>query len=118
MTPKTRRRHPAAGHDVHAADLCVFCYNFAAALALYYTTQNLFTILQLYQNRNQPLPVLEKVDQPRNERKRTRRGRTMTPAKELLDTMLGYLGFVVQIDETQSEGGNPTCRFTPRKPSA
>ena len=25
------------------------------------TTQNLFTILQLYQNRKQPLPVLEKV---------------------------------------------------------
>ncbi len=41
----------------------VFCYNFAAALALYYTTQNLFTILQLYQNRNQPLPKLEKVNQ-------------------------------------------------------
>jgi len=38
-----------------------FCYNFAAALALYYTTQNLFTILQLYQNRKQPVPVLEKV---------------------------------------------------------
>ena len=31
----------------------------------------------------------------------------MTP-KELLDTILGYLGFVVQIDETQSEGGNLT----------
>jgi len=29
----------------------------------------------------------------------------MTP-KELLDTILGYLGFVVQIDETQGEGGN------------
>ncbi len=42
----------------------VFCYNFAAALALYYTTQNLFTILQLYQNRNQPLPALEKVNPP------------------------------------------------------
>ena len=42
----------------------IFCYNFAAALALYYTTQNLFTILQLYQNRNQPLPKLEKVNQP------------------------------------------------------
>ena len=41
----------------------VFCYNFAAALALYYTTQNLFTILQLYQNRNQPIPKLEKVNQ-------------------------------------------------------
>ena len=36
----------------------VFCYNFAAALALYYTTQNLFTILQLWQNKKQPLPVL------------------------------------------------------------
>jgi spoIIIJ-associated protein len=29
----------------------------------------------------------------------------MTP-KELLDTMLGYLGFVVQIEETKNEGGN------------
>jgi YidC/Oxa1 family membrane protein insertase len=39
----------------------VFCYNFAAALALYYTTQNLLTILQLYQNRRQPPPTLQKV---------------------------------------------------------
>jgi YidC/Oxa1 family membrane protein insertase len=37
------------------------CYNFAAALALYYTAQNLFSILQFYQNRNQPMPTLEKV---------------------------------------------------------
>jgi spoIIIJ-associated protein len=34
----------------------------------------------------------------------------MTP-KELLDTILGYLGFVVQIDETQSEGGNLTLQI-------
>ena len=39
----------------------VFCYNFAAALALYYTTQNLLTILQLYQNKRQPMPTLEKI---------------------------------------------------------
>lgn len=39
----------------------VFCYNFAAALALYYTAQNLFSILQLYQNRKQPVPTLEKL---------------------------------------------------------
>jgi YidC/Oxa1 family membrane protein insertase len=39
----------------------VFCYNFAAALALYYTTQNLLTILQLYQNRRQPVPTLDKI---------------------------------------------------------
>jgi YidC/Oxa1 family membrane protein insertase len=37
----------------------VFCYNFAAALALYYTTQNLLTILQLWVNKRQPLPALE-----------------------------------------------------------
>lgn len=50
----------------------VFCYNFAAALALYYTTQNLFTILQLYQNRNQPIPKLEKVNQAAKRKGRTR----------------------------------------------
>ncbi len=32
-------------------------------------------------------------------------------AKELLDTMLGYLGFVVQIEETKSESGNPTLQI-------
>ena len=32
-------------------------------------------------------------------------------ANELLDTMLGYLGFVVQIEETVSEGGNPTLQI-------
>ncbi len=51
----------------------VFCYNFAAALALYYTTQNLFTILQLYQNRNQPMPTLEKVNQPAKRKGKQRR---------------------------------------------
>src|SRR5205814_9773018 len=30
----------------------------------------------------------------------------MMPPKELLDTMLGYLGFVVQIEESQDEAGN------------
>ena len=34
-----------------------------------------------------------------------------TNAKELLDTMLGYLGFVVQIEETESDGGNPTLQI-------
>jgi spoIIIJ-associated protein len=34
----------------------------------------------------------------------------MTP-KELLDTILGYLGFVVQIDETQGEAGNAVLQI-------
>ena len=46
-----------------------FCYNFAAALALYYTAQNLFSILQFYQNKRQPMPILEKVA-PAGKRKR------------------------------------------------
>jgi len=45
------------------------CYNFAAALALYYTAQNLFSILQFYQNKRQPAPTLEKVA-PAGKRKR------------------------------------------------
>jgi len=38
-----------------------FCYNYASGLALYWTTQNIFSIVQLYLTRNQPLPTLEKV---------------------------------------------------------
>jgi spoIIIJ-associated protein len=34
----------------------------------------------------------------------------MTP-KELLDTMLGYLGFVAEIDEQRSEGGNAVLQI-------
>lgn len=38
----------------------IFCYNYASGLALYWTTQNLFSIVQLYLTRNKPLPTLEK----------------------------------------------------------
>jgi YidC/Oxa1 family membrane protein insertase len=41
-----------------------FAYNYASGLALYWTTQNLFSIAQLYYTRNQPLPKLEKVSKP------------------------------------------------------
>lgn len=50
----------------------IFCYNFAAALALYYTTQNLFTILQLWVNQRQPAPEVPKPPAPV---KRSRKGR-------------------------------------------
>jgi YidC/Oxa1 family membrane protein insertase len=36
-------------------------YNFASALALYYTVQNILSIIQLYVTRNQPMPTLERV---------------------------------------------------------
>src|SRR6266545_4789698 len=41
----------------------------------------------------------------------TQRRITMFTPKDLLDTMLGYLGFVVQIEETSNEGGNPTLQI-------
>jgi YidC/Oxa1 family membrane protein insertase len=44
-----------------------FCYNFAAALALYYSMQGILTIGQLYLTRNQPMPALAKV-KPANNR--------------------------------------------------
>jgi YidC/Oxa1 family membrane protein insertase len=47
-----------------------FCYNFASALALYWTVQNLFSIVQLYATRNQPLPVLEKAAPPNKKQRR------------------------------------------------
>lgn len=39
----------------------LFAYNFASALSLYWTTQNLISIAQLYVTRNKPIPELQKV---------------------------------------------------------
>ena len=72
MTPKTGDSTQRRVMMFMPLIFLFFCYNFAAALALYYTTQNLFTILQLYQNQKQPAPVLEKAAPPG---KRQRKGR-------------------------------------------
>jgi YidC/Oxa1 family membrane protein insertase len=69
MTPKTG---DATQRRVMMFTPLIFlfiCYNFAAALALYYTAQNLFSIVQFYQNKRQPMPTLEKVA-PAGKRKR------------------------------------------------
>src|SRR4051812_14828752 len=60
MTPKTG--DPTQRRVMMFTPLIFFfiCYNFAAALALYYTAQNLFSILQFYYNKRQPMPTLEK----------------------------------------------------------
>ncbi len=50
----------------------VFCYNYAAALALYWTVQNLFSVVQLYLTRNQQIPALTRVggaDTPKKKRR-------------------------------------------------
>lgn len=42
----------------------IFCYNFASALALYWTVQNLFSIVQLYLTRDKPIAPLTKTHAP------------------------------------------------------
>jgi len=61
MTPKTGDATQRRVMMFTPLIFLFFCYNFAAALALYYTTQNLFSILQFYLNKKQPMPKLEKV---------------------------------------------------------
>jgi YidC/Oxa1 family membrane protein insertase len=61
MTPKTGDATQRRVMMFTPLIFLFFCYNFAAALALYYTAQNLFSILQFYLNKKQPMPKLEKV---------------------------------------------------------
>jgi YidC/Oxa1 family membrane protein insertase len=61
MTPKTGDATQRRVMMFTPLIFLFFCYNFAAALALYYTAQNLFSILQFYLNKQQPMPKLEKV---------------------------------------------------------
>lgn len=50
----------------------VFCYNYASALALYWTVQNLFSVVQLYLTRNQQIPALTKVSAAETPKKKRR----------------------------------------------
>jgi YidC/Oxa1 family membrane protein insertase len=69
MTPKTGDATQRRVMMFTPLIFLFFCYNFAAALALYYTAQNLFSILQFYLNKKQPMPKLEKIA-PAAKRKR------------------------------------------------
>src|SRR5262249_39394774 len=60
LTPKTGDPTKRPGMRFTPLTFLFICYNFAAALALYYTAQNLFSIVQFYYNKRQPMPTLEK----------------------------------------------------------
>lgn len=60
ITPKTGDKMQTRIFYIMPVVFLAFCYNFASALALYWTTQNIFSIVQLYLTRNRPLPTLEK----------------------------------------------------------
>ncbi|MEX1045339.1 MAG: membrane protein insertase YidC [Chthoniobacterales bacterium] len=60
MTPKTGDAIQRRMFMFMPLIFILFAYNFASALSLYWTTQNIISIFQLYVTRNKPLPVLEK----------------------------------------------------------
>src|SRR5256714_788125 len=73
MTPKTGDSTQQRVMMFMPLIFLIFCCNFAAALALSYTMQYLFTILQPYPNRKLPAPVLEKVALPGKRDRKARR---------------------------------------------
>ena len=62
LTPKTGDSTQQKIFMIMPVFFLIFCYNYASALALYWTVQNIFSIVQLYATRNDPLPELIKVN--------------------------------------------------------
>ncbi len=61
LTPKTGDSSQQKIFMLMPIFFLFICYNYASALALYWTVQNIFSIVQLYLTRNAPLPELVKV---------------------------------------------------------
>jgi YidC/Oxa1 family membrane protein insertase len=62
----------------------IFCYSFASALALYWTTQNIFTIFQTWITAKMPEPKLvEKPVDPTKPKKKTFMEKMMEKQEEL-----------------------------------
>ena len=123
MTPKTGDATQQRVMMFMPLIFLFFCYNFAAALALYYTTQNLFTILQLYQNRKQP-PAETGESESAGETKRKRTLR-MSPAADRTPTRRNFSTPCSAISVSSCRSRKPAakaatrpCKFTPRKAGA
>jgi YidC/Oxa1 family membrane protein insertase len=61
ITPKTGDPSTQRIFMIMPVVFIVLCYNYASALALYWTVQNLFMIVQIYLTRNQAEPELKKA---------------------------------------------------------
>jgi spoIIIJ-associated protein len=101
---KDGRSHAAPDHDVHAADLLIYLLQFCRGSGIVLHRTESFQHLTI---------LVQQTTTHANTGKSCAAGETetmMTP-KDLLDTILGYLGFVVQIEETRNEGGNATLQI-------
>ena len=96
------------------------CYNYASGLALYWTVQNLFFVAQMYLTRKPggcPARQGSEESSSCQAKELSINRNSFTPrkkmeAKEILDTMLGYLGFVADIQEVETESGRQLQVFT------
>ncbi|MEI6398980.1 MAG: membrane protein insertase YidC, partial [Pseudomonadota bacterium] len=61
LTPKTGDQTQQRMMMFMPLVMVAFCYNFASALALYCTVQNILSIVQLYLTRNSTAPVLKRI---------------------------------------------------------
>jgi YidC/Oxa1 family membrane protein insertase len=70
LTPKTGDAAQQRVFMFMPVIFILFAYNFASALSLYWTTQNLISVAQLYLTRNKPIPQLQKVSVARKKKGR------------------------------------------------
>ena len=98
------RSDAAPGDDVHASYLLVFLLQFCGSSGIVLHRTESFQHLAI---------LSEQTTTHANPGKScaARETETMMTPKDLLDTILGYLGFVVQIEETRNEGGNATLQI-------
>ena len=94
------RRHATPSDDVHAPNLLIFLLQFCGSSGVVLHCRKIFSASCNF--------IRTGINPCRSSKKLRRRKseKTMMTPKDLLDTMLGYLGFVLQIEETKNEGGN------------
>jgi spoIIIJ-associated protein len=96
--------NPAPADDVYAPYLLVFLLQFCRGSGIVLHCAESFQHLTI-------LVQQTTTNADAGKSCATRKTETMMTPKDLLDTLLGYLGFVVQIEETSNEGGNPTLQI-------
>jgi len=101
---KDGRPNATTHRHVHAADLSIYLLTILPQLWLCITLHKIFLVFCNF---------IRTSDNPcrRSRKLRLPKTKAMMTPKDLLDTLLGYLGFVVDIEETTNEGGNPTLQI-------
>ena len=92
MTPKTGDKMQQRIFMLMPLMFFFFCYNFASALALYWTTQNIFSIGQTWLTNRMPEPELEKRNKAGKPGKKTFMQRMAERAEQMQKQQAGSSG--------------------------